>query len=128
MIWPEHKERLETFESAVKQLRLTPPKLIEGDGVALLSEIAKDIPKDTTICIFYTHVANQMPSEVKRELMSKVNEIGTKRDVFHIYNNMDDQKLHVDSIINGAARTNTVGETDGHARWFDWNLPENVRM
>ncbi len=128
LIWPEHKDRLENFESAVKQLRLHPPNLIEGDGVALLSKVVKDVPDDTTICIFHTHVANQMPSEVKSELIKKVNEIGSDRDVFHIYNNIDDRKLHVDSIINGKIEKRTVGETDGHARWFDWNLCENVLM
>ncbi|CAM3066926.1 DUF2332 domain-containing protein [Filibacter tadaridae] len=126
LIWPEHKERFENFEGAVKQLRLNPPNLIEGDGVALLSKVVKDVPDDTTICIFHTHVANQMPSDVKSELIKKVNEIGSYRDVFHIYNNIDDRKLHVDSIINGIIKKNTVGETDGHARWFDWNLSESV--
>lgn len=67
-----------------------------------------------------------MPSDVKSKLIKKINEIGSYRDVFHIYNNMDDRKLHVDSIINGNIEKNTIGETDGHARWFDWNLSENV--
>lgn len=127
LIWPEHRERLENFEDAVKQLKLDPPSLIEGDGVTLLSKVVKDIPDETTICIFHTHVANQMSSDVKSELIRKVNEIGSYRDVFHIYNNIDDRKLHIDSIINGQIRKNTVGETDGHARWFDWNLSANVQ-
>ena len=125
LIWPEHKERLENFKGAVKQLKLNPPTLIEGDGVTLLSEVVKKVPDDTIICIFHTHVANQMPRDVKSELFKKVNEIGSYRDVFHIYNNIDDRKLHMDSIINGKTKKNTVGETDGHARWFDWNLDEN---
>lgn len=44
LIWPEHKERLENLEDSVKQLRLNPPTLIEGDGVALLPKIVKDVP------------------------------------------------------------------------------------
>jgi len=53
------------FEGAVKQLRLNPPHLIEGDGVALISKAIKDVPVDTTICIFHIHVANQMPKKLK---------------------------------------------------------------
>lgn len=122
LIWPEHKERLKNFEDAANQLRLTPPKLIEGDGVALLSELVEDITEDSTICIFHTHVANQMPVEVKNELIKKVNEIGSCREIFHIYNNINDQKLHVDSITNGMIKRITVGNTDGHARWFDYSI------
>lgn len=126
LIWPEHKERQKNFEGAVKQLRLNPPNIIEGDGAALLSKLIKDVPADTTICIFHTHVANQMSETVKNELIQKISEIGSYRDVFHIYNNIDDRKLHVDSIINGKARKRTVGETDGHGRWFDWNLSSDA--
>lgn len=125
LVWPEHKERLKNFESAVKQLRLHPPHLIEGDGVDLLTEVTKDIPFDTTICIFHTHVANQMPEKVKSELMETINDIGSYRDIFHIYNNIDDRKLHMDSIIDGKFTKLTIGDTDGHGRWFDWNVALN---
>ncbi|WP_173915288.1 DUF2332 domain-containing protein [Halobacillus sp. Marseille-Q1614] len=122
LIWPEHKDRFVNFEDSVKQLRLHPPHLIEGDGAALLSEAVEEIPPDTTLCIFHTHVANQMPRSVKESLLQKINEIGGQRDIFHIYNNMEDRKLHVDSILNGKVQKKTVGETDGHGRWFDWKL------
>lgn len=125
LIWPEHTDRLAIFEDSVKQLRLNPPPLIEGDGVALLTEVVEEIPTDTTLCIFHTHVANQMPMSVKESLIQKVKEIGDQKDIFHIYNNMEDRKLHVDSIVNGKVYRKTVGETDGHGRWFDWNLSNN---
>ncbi|MBA2176308.1 DUF2332 domain-containing protein [Halobacillus locisalis] len=122
LIWPEHKDRRTNFEDAVKQLRINPPQLTEGDGVSLLTEVVKDIPPHTTICVFHTHVANQMPETSKQELMQKVNELGKVRDIFHVYNNIDDRKLHVDSVLNGHVEHRTMGETDGHGRWFDWNL------
>ena len=109
LIWPEHNDRLANFENAVKQLRLNPPRLTEGDGVALLTEVIKEIPSHTTLCVFHTHVANQMPESTKEELMHKVNEIGNDRDVFHVYNNIDDRKLHVDSVINGHVEQRTMG-------------------
>ncbi|WP_459502702.1 DUF2332 domain-containing protein [Bacillus sp. C1] len=122
LIWPEHKERLEMFDHAAAYVKEQSVKLIEGDGVALLSEIAEQIPEDSVICIFHTHVANQIPENIKRELIEKVKEIGAKRDVFHLYNNMWDRDLHLDYFINGKEYNETVGETDGHARWFSWRL------
>ncbi|WJE17178.1 DUF2332 domain-containing protein [Halobacillus sp. ACCC02827] len=126
LIWPEHEDRIANFEDSVKQLRLQPPHLIEGDGVGLLTEVIEEIPADTTLCIFHTHVANQMPEPVKENLLQKVNEVGRQRDVFHIYNNIEDRKLHVDSIVQGVTKRETVGETDGHGRWFDWKLSNEV--
>lgn len=122
LIWPEHEQRLSDFEGAVAQLKINPPNMIEGDGVALLPKMLEAVPEDTTLCIFHTHVANQMPDTVKEALLQQIDAIGKGRDVFHIYNNMYDRKLHIDSIIDGQPREVTVGETDGHGRWFDWNI------
>jgi hypothetical protein len=122
LIWPEHRERLELFEKAASYLKKHRVNLIEGDGVALLPEIAKNIPEDTAIGIFHTHVANQIPKEAKWRLLEQVKEFGQTRDVFHLYNNMWDTKLHLDYFLNGKEYNKIVAETDGHARWFRWML------
>ncbi|HDX9588952.1 TPA: DUF2332 domain-containing protein [Bacillus pseudomycoides] len=122
LIWPEHEERIALFEKAATCLIENPVELIEGDGVALLTEVVEKLPEDTVICIFHTHVANQMPEKSKYELLEKIKTIGSKRDVFHLYNNMWDRNLHLDYYIDGVEYQQTVGETDGHGRWFDWNV------
>ncbi|WP_253291505.1 DUF2332 domain-containing protein [Virgibacillus proomii] len=122
LIWPEQQERLALFRSAVKQLQENPVKLFEGDGVALLSEVAKKAPKDTAICVFHTHVANQIPNDLKLKLVDNIKEIGRKRDIFHLYNNMWDSDLHLGYIVDGREYNHTIGETDGHGKWFSWNL------
>jgi hypothetical protein len=35
---------------------------------------------------------------------------------------MWDRKLHLDYFLNGKEYNQTIGETDGHGRWFEWNL------
>jgi hypothetical protein len=122
LIWPEHKERFELFENAANHFNENPPKLLEGDGVALLTNVAKQMPKDTALCIFHTHVANQIPKELKIKLLEQVKQIGDTREVFHLYNNMWDRKLHLDFFINGTEYNLTIGDTDGHGRWFNWEL------
>ncbi len=122
LIWPEHQERLELFHNAAACLKEHPVKLVEGDGVRLLPDVVQTIPEDSVICIFHTHVANQIPAESKVELLEKIAEIGSERDVFHIYNNMWDRQLHLDYYKNGEEFKNTIGDTDGHGRWFEWNL------
>ncbi len=120
LIWPEHKDRRQLFEKAARCLEQTPIRLIEGDGVELLSDLVAQVPSDTVVCIFHTHVANQMSDEAKRGLLEQLREIGRQRDLFHVYNNMWDPKLHLDHMINGRECRQIVAETDGHARWFRW--------
>ncbi|WP_249871132.1 DUF2332 domain-containing protein [Oceanobacillus saliphilus] len=122
LIWPEHTERFAIFEQAVKEYKKNPPKLVEGDGVKLLPSLAEQIPENHTLCIFHTHVANQLPKEVKEELLEEINKIGRNRNVYHIYNNIWDGKLHLDYFMDGTFYENTIGETDAHGRWFEWNL------
>lgn len=126
LIWPEHQERLHMFDQAVKQFNETPPTLVEGDGVNLINKYAREVPEHTALCIFHTHVANQIPDAVKENLLYTVKEISKERDVFHIYNNIWDRKLHVDSFIKGVEHSQIVGETDGHGRWFDWKSEKIV--
>ncbi|MCJ8008721.1 DUF2332 domain-containing protein [Lederbergia wuyishanensis] len=122
LIWPEHQDRVKLFEKAAQLFSENPVNLIEGDGVSLLYDIAKQTPEDSAICIFHTHVANQMPEQLKHELINIVKKLGTQRDVFHLYNNMWDRKLHLDSYLNGGEEQLIIGETDGHGRWFEWGL------
>lgn len=128
LIWTEHKERLEMFERAASYIKDYPVQLIEGDGVALLSEIVENVPVDSTICIFHTHVANQMSQETRNSLLNTVESIGMKREVFHMYNNIQDRDLHLDYYLKGIEYKQTIAETDGHGKWFKWLLRTEVHV
>ena len=112
------KDEMLAANYLIKNKRLL--EFIEGDGVQLLSTITYNIPKNFTLCIFHTHVANQMPKEVRENLLLTIKKIGHQRDVFHLYNNISDSHLHLDYYINGIEYTSTIAETDAHGRWFKW--------
>ncbi len=120
LIWPEHKQRVELFEKAAKRLPYHSLRLIEGNGITLLPQIASQIPNDTAICIFHTHVANQIREKDKHKLMKQIQSLGKTREVFHLYNNMWDRDLHLDSLIDGEKHLQILARTDGHGRWFEW--------
>ncbi|MFA1822026.1 DUF2332 domain-containing protein [Virgibacillus oceani] len=122
LIWPEHNERRELFTKAAACVKDNPIILIEGDGVEMLQGLTKNVSKDYAVCVFHTHVANQMSSNQKKTLLEQVSTIGADREVFHLYNNMCDRDLHLDYYIDGKAYAKKVGETDGHGRWFSWEL------
>ncbi|WP_096153565.1 MULTISPECIES: DUF2332 domain-containing protein [Bacillus] len=122
LIWTEHTERLLMFEEASNYFKEVQVSLHNGDGVSLLPNFVDTIKEDSVICIFHTHVANQMTLEMKEQLLQTVEAIGRKRDVFHIYNNIQDRYLHLDYYLDGMESKNTIAETDGHGRWFKWFL------
>lgn len=125
LIWPEHHSRRNIFQHAAKYVQKASLTLVEGDGVDLLPELAERIAENATICVFHTHVANQIPEEKKHMLMERVREIGLSRNIFHIYNNMWDRDLHVDAIIDGELSEQLACKTDGHGRWFTWEKKQN---
>lgn len=122
LIWPEHHERRELFEKATEYVKSNELRLIEGNGVELLWKLSEEIPNEYAICVFHTHVANQMPSEVKTNLLDEVLRIGAKREIFHLYNNIQDRDLHLDYYLDGNEFKNLIGKTEGHGRWFTWEL------
>lgn len=120
LIWPEHRDRVNLFKHAASIVQNHLPQLIEGDGIQLLSKIVNHISQEHTLVIFHTHVANQIPLEGKKNLLATMNSIGQTRDVFHVYNNIWDSQLHLDSYINGEFRSAVLAETEGHGGWFNW--------
>jgi hypothetical protein len=126
LIWPEHTERRDLFTSSAKMTKEVDIEFVEGDGVERFPDKINEIPDDNAICIFHTHVANQIPDSSKRELQAKIKEIGRNRDIFHLYNNMWDRRLHLDCYINGNEERHVIGDTDGHGKWFQWNLSQEI--
>ncbi len=120
LIWPENAERVKLFEQAAEILRTQKIKFIQGDGSQIIEKVVETISKESVVCIFHTWVANQMPEDSKLDLEKKFEEIGKTRDVFHIYNNMWDHYLHIDSYINGELNCRTVSETNPHGKWMIW--------
>ncbi|MEI3606316.1 DUF2332 domain-containing protein [Pseudogracilibacillus sp. SE30717A] len=124
LIWPEHHERRDLFRRAANFVKENSPRLIEGDGIELLPNILKSISTESVICIFHTHVANQIPTKKKHDLLNYIRQIGLTRNVVHLYNNMFDAELHLDYFLGGKEYNKLIGKTDGHGKWFEWKLNE----
>jgi hypothetical protein len=120
LIWPEHKDRVELMTRAAEILRAHPPKLIQGDALEMLQRFSEEAPKQAVLCVYHTHVANQFSREKKETLFRIVDGIADRRAVCHIYNNMQDEFLHLDILGVEKSSRETIAKTDGHARWFEW--------
>ena len=122
LIWPEHQERRQQFIEA-KAINDTVEKvMLEGDAIQLLPKAIQRINKDHQIVIFHTHVANQLPKDVKELLIDVLKKESTVQTLYHIYNNLYDMDLHQDYIAHGEIQSiRILPKPDGHARSFHWN-------
>ena len=121
LIWPEHQERRQQFMEAKEINESVEKVMLEGDAIQLLSKAIQLINKNHQIVIFHTHVANQLPKEVKESLIDVLKKESTIRPLYHIYNNLYDMDLHQDYISHGEVQSvRILPKPDGHARWFYW--------
>lgn len=122
LIWPEDEERRNMFDEAIENIHSDQVEWIEGDGIALLENVVKDIPKEEVLVVFHTHVAHQFSEEQKDKLLKKIEAIGKERPIYHIYNNIWDRKLHLDYVSPESKSSFLVGTTERHGRWFTWEM------
>lgn len=121
LIWPGNLGRVSMLEQAAALLKSRSDiRFVEGDGTELLPGLVRDIPEEAAVCVFHTHVANQIPEDNKHRLLHHLNDIGKHRDIVHVYNNMWDGDLHADLIVGGISSEQTILRADGHGRWFEW--------
>lgn len=97
-------------------------ELIKGDAIKLIKEISRDINQDALLVVYHTHVANQIPMELRLELIEQLKEISMERPLYHCYNNLFDRQLHQDFMDQGEIESiRKLERPDGHARWFKWS-------
>ncbi|MGE8035596.1 DUF2332 domain-containing protein [Lysinibacillus sp. NPDC093692] len=122
LIWPEHQERRLLLNHALPILKELDLQLIKGDAIKLIKDISREIKEEAMLVVYHTHVANQIPMELRLELMKQLKEISIERPLYHCYNNLFDMQLHQDFIEQGEIESiRTMERPDGHARWFKWS-------
>src|SRR5213594_4797874 len=51
LVWPEHRKRMESLNSAMELAKQIPPTIIQGDILTVLPEVLSKVPVDTAVCI-----------------------------------------------------------------------------
>lgn len=121
LIWPEHENRSQLLLTSAKVVNKLNIELIKGDAMANIETICQSIDPTSQIVIYHTHVANQIPKQVKLEFIETLKKISLQRPLYHCYNNLFDANLHQDFIQNGAITSiRVMDKPDGHARTFTW--------
>jgi hypothetical protein len=68
LVWPEETDRLERLRAAIEIARSDPPRIVAGDLVELLPELAAEAPDDATLVVFHTAVLAYLEPVRREEL------------------------------------------------------------
>lgn len=126
LIWPDHYERIDMLEAVKKIAEKEEITFIEDDALKVLMKAVDRVEKEDVLFIFHTHVANQMTQEQKDSLVQIVELIGERRVVYHVHNNIYDDKLRMEEYICGTKKSYFIGSTEGHGKWFEWRFQDRI--
>ena len=124
LVWPEHRKRAETLNSAIELAKEIQPTVIRGDVLTVLPEVLSKVPVETAVCISHSHVAYQFPKELRERFFSMINECGAHRDIFQIsyewWPGKDKPELELSIFENGAKKDQLLAYCHPHGEWLEW--------
>lgn len=122
LVWPEHYERRHLMDAALKKREemQNDLDLRVGNGFAMLEEVAKEIPIESLLCVYHTHVANQISKTAQETFLRSLEELGKQRNVVHLFNNIAKPHLHLTAYRDDQLIDLPLAKTDGHGRWIEW--------
>ena len=124
LVWPEHRKRAETLNSAIELARQIPPTVIPGDVLTVLPEVLSKVPVQTAVCISHSHLAYQFPKELRERFFSMLSECGAHRDIFQIsyewWPGKDKPELGLSVFENGAKKEQLLAYCHPHGEWLEW--------
>ncbi len=128
LIWPEHRERVSRLQQALEVARQSPPRLVAGDALKLLPELAASVPGNTTLCIFHSFTLNQFAAEARERLASLLRELSAQRTIFRIsfeeLSRMRYPQLRLITYTQGTGAEQLLASGSSHGRWLEWSAQQ----
>lgn len=80
LIWPGrvHDERVERLRTAVDVARAEPPRIVPGDILDLLPEVAAESPPEATLVVFHSAVLLYLDADERRRFADLVSTLGQR--------------------------------------------------
>ena len=120
LIWPEHHWRRTLMDAAIKRQSEFNLDLRHGNGFSQIEEIAAEVPLDSLLCVYHTHVANQISQAEQESFLKTLNQMGQQRDLIHIFNNIGNACLRLQLYRDSQLSEIALANTDEHGQWIEW--------
>ena len=129
LVWPEQRQRTAWLRHAIDVARRQPPRLLAGDGVALLPDILRAIPQDATLCVFHTHVINQFSAEARSRFTALLASYAATRDLYRLsaeWLRGAAPQLELTAWRHGQAQQRRLAYCHHHGQWLEWLDPDDA--
>lgn len=122
LVWPGNEKRAELLENALAVARRDKPKIVKGDGVALLPGLLADVPAEAALCII--RIFTNLPPEARDRYNASISRYGAQRDLWAISTRSgarnDESTLALGSYRNGVRNEALLSRCENHGRWLEW--------
>ena len=75
LVWPGRPDRLDRLRLAIAIARRDPPRIVRGDLLDRLEDVAAEAPRDATLVVFHTAVLAYLGDEQRAEFARRVREL-----------------------------------------------------
>ena len=120
LVWPDQPARLERLDRAIALFRKSPPKILDGDALALLPEVLAAVPPGAAVCVYHTIAVYQFTPQMKDALSAILTMAALRHPLWHLsfeFDGEQDYALTLSHHHNGACTSETLRLAQPHGGW-----------
>lgn len=128
LVWPEHEDRRERLAAASAIVAADPPRIVRGDLLDRLTDVAADAPVDSTLVIFHSAVIVYLTPRDRERFVDLVRAVASERPTVWLANEAPgvlpdvEKQLPADLDTRGTFVLSVDGApvalTHPHGRWY----------
>ena len=135
-LWPDQPERVERLNAAIELTQSSPPTLIRGDALEVLTDAIGRVPAEAMPVVTTTWALSYFSLEGRLRFLRRLDEAARSRTVAWVSGEgvgiapavptLGDSRLAPHSLLGlafvdaGALRVDTIGRCHPHGRWLEW--------
>jgi hypothetical protein len=126
LVWPEERDRLERLHAAIEIAREDPPRVVRGNLLDRLRDVAAEAPPDATLVVFHTAVLTYLSTPERLRFREEVRTIRAEwisnegAGVVPGLPLPPDAPVDRSYFVIGTNGHRSIAFCDGHGRWLQW--------
>ncbi len=122
LVWPDQPHRIANLRAAIAVARADPPRIVRGDLLTALPELATDAPADATLVVFHTAVLAYVGDPDARarfiQTVHDLKAVWISNEIPHISSTAPRSRPRSAFLLS--VNGEPVAWTDPHGAWIEW--------
>lgn len=122
LVWPDHAQRFQRLELALKVNAQWPHDIRAGDAVSLLPDVLTEIPEDETLCLYHTMAIYQFTDNARRAFEDILILASVRRPLFRLSLERErgEFPLTLTRYVDGAVTAKVLAMGGPQGGWLEW--------